>query len=178
MVWGLDEVDRLFPCAYHNDVFGLFRAWYNERSFDPEGPMSRLPLAMAYITEAHLFITDLNQSPFNVGTRVALDDLTYAQGSELNRLYGAPLAPGEEVARLFALVGGHPYLVRRSLHEMQQRGLDIVAIEAGAFSPDSKRFVIAESGDNQVGVWETATGKKTLTLKWTYRRCYLGRFLS
>jgi DNA-binding SARP family transcriptional activator len=91
VVWGLDEVDRLFPCDFRNDVFGLFRAWYNERSFDPEGPISRLTLVMAYATEARLFITDLNQSPFNVGTRVTLDDLTWEQVADLNRRYGSPL---------------------------------------------------------------------------------------
>ncbi|MCW3052234.1 MAG: hypothetical protein JWN14_1404 [Chthonomonadales bacterium] len=149
VVWGLDEVDRLFPCPYHNDVFGLFRSWYNERSFDPEGPFSRLTLAMAYATEAHLFITDLNQSPFNVGTRVMLDDLTFEQVSDLNRLYGTPLSDREEVARLFDLLGGHPYLVRRALHEMKARGLDITAIEAqaerddGIFGDHLERMLLA-----------------------------------
>jgi len=149
VAWGLDEVDRLFPCAYHNDVFGLFRAWYNERSFDPTGPFSRLTLAMAYATEAHLFITDLNQSPFNVGTRVTLDDLTCAQVSELNQLYGSPLARREEIIRLFDLLGGHPYLVRRALHEMKTRGLDLATIEAqaerddGLFGDHLERMLVA-----------------------------------
>ena len=50
-----------------------------------------------YATEVHLFIRDLNQSPFNVGTRVALEDFTRPQ-----------------VARLAELVGGHPCLTRRA----------------------------------------------------------------
>lgn len=31
LVWGLDEVDRLFPpaCAFGSEVFGLFRSWHN-----------------------------------------------------------------------------------------------------------------------------------------------------
>src|SRR5262249_53660384 len=71
IVWGLDEVDRLFTCDFGSEVFGLFRSWHNKRALDPEGPWQRLTLAIAYATEAHLFITDLNQSPFNVGTRLS-----------------------------------------------------------------------------------------------------------
>src|SRR5262249_41658853 len=61
LVWGLDEVDRLFSCRFASEVFGIFRSWHNERALDPAGPWSRLTLAMAYATEAHLFISDLNQ---------------------------------------------------------------------------------------------------------------------
>ena len=149
VIWGLDEVDRLFPCEFRNDVFGLFRAWHNERAFNPEGLISRLTLVMAYATEARLFITDLNQSPFNVGTRVALDDLTGEQVADLNQRYRTPLADSEEVARLFDLVGGHPYLVRRALREMKARGLDITSIEAqagrddGIFGDHLERMLLA-----------------------------------
>ena len=88
LVWGMDEVDRLFTCAFGNEVFGLFRSWHNARSLDPAGPWPRLTLALAYATEAHLFITDIHQSPFNVGTRLVLEDFTLAQMAELNRRAG------------------------------------------------------------------------------------------
>jgi len=117
LVWGLDEVDRLFPCSFGSEVFGLFRSWHNERALDPTGPWAGLTLAIAYATEAHLFITDMNQSPFNVGTRLALDDFLPVQIDELNRRYGNPLKNSEELNRFARLVGGHPYLVRRGLHE-------------------------------------------------------------
>jgi serine/threonine protein kinase len=130
IVWGLDEVDRLFACDYGSEVFGLFRSWHNERSLDPTGPWQRLTLAIAYATEAHLFITDINQSPFNVGTRLALEDFTFEQVSELNRRYDSPLQGTSEVARFFRLVGGHPYLVRRSLHEMVAHKKMIAEFEA------------------------------------------------
>jgi AAA+ ATPase superfamily predicted ATPase len=57
LVWGLDGVDRLFSCAFGSEIFGLFRSWHNERVLDPAGPMAQLTLAIAYATEAHLFIT-------------------------------------------------------------------------------------------------------------------------
>jgi len=118
LVWGLDEVDRLFTCPFGSEVFGLFRSWHNERALDPSGPWAGLTLVIAYATEAHLFITDMNQSPFNVGTRLSLEDFSPAQVEELNRRYGAPLKDAEALKRFVALVGGHPFLVRRGLHEL------------------------------------------------------------
>jgi len=153
LVWGLDEVDRLFTCAFGSEVFGLFRSWHNARSLDPAGPWQRLTLAMAYATEAHLFITDMYQSPFNVGTRLLLEDFTREQVSELNRRYGSPLRDAAEVERYFRLVGGHPYLVRCGLHEMAARGITLTALEAqadhdeGPFGDHLRRLLISLAQD-------------------------------
>jgi DNA-binding winged helix-turn-helix (wHTH) protein len=152
LVWGLDEVDRLFTCSFGSEVFGLFRSWHNARSLDPAGPWPRLTLAMAYATEAHLFITDVHQSPFNVGTRLVLEDFTLEQVAELNRRYGSPLSEAE-VERFFRLVGGHPYLVRCGLHEMAAHGASYDALEAqadhdeGPFGDHLRRLLISLSQD-------------------------------
>ena len=132
LVWGLDEVDRLFACPYASEVFGLFRSWHNERALDPTGPWSRLTLVIAYATEAHLFITDVNQSPFNVGTRLALEDFWPDQVAELNQRYGGPLKDKDELNRFIRLVGGHPFLVRRGLYELAKRKFTWVAFEEKA----------------------------------------------
>ncbi len=153
LVWGMDEVDRLFTCDFASEVFGLFRSWHNERSLDPAGPWRRLTLAIVYATEAHLFITDLNQSPFNVGTRLALEDFTEALVTELNRRYGSPLEGEEEVARFFRLVGGHPYLVRRGLHELSTSGMALADFEAvadrdeGPFGDHLRRILVLLAQD-------------------------------
>ena len=132
LVWGIDEVDRLFGCPSANDVLGMFRAWHNERALTPEGPWHRLTLALAYATEAHLLISDLSQSPFNVGTRLELRDFDPDQVASLNERYGLPLNEAE-LPRFLALFGGHPLLVRRALHEMVRRGVGfpVIAAEAG-----------------------------------------------
>lgn len=136
IVWGLDEVDRLFTCPFGSEVFGLFRSWHNKRALDPDGHWNRLTLTIAYATEAHLFITDLNQSPFNVGTRLQLEDFTLRQMGDLNERFGAPLRDEKELKRFFALVGGHPYLVHRGLAEMATRGLKLADIEVQATRND------------------------------------------
>jgi DNA-binding SARP family transcriptional activator len=159
LVWGLDEVDRLFSCTFASEVFGLFRSWHNERALDPAGPWSHLTLAIAYATEAHLFITDLNQSPFNVGTRLNLEDFSFEQVADLNERYGCPLRDSDSVRDYYRLVGGHPYLVRRGLHEMVSRGLgggrqrpiDALELHAdreeGVFGDHLRRLLAALAGD-------------------------------
>jgi DNA-binding SARP family transcriptional activator len=132
IIWSLDGVDRLFACEFGNEVFGMFRSWHDRRYLHPQGAWSRLTLAMAYATEAHLFITDLKQSPFNVGTRLELSDFTRDQVADLNERYCRPLRSAEEVERFYRLVSGQPYLVRRGLHGMTTLGLDINALEAQA----------------------------------------------
>jgi DNA-binding winged helix-turn-helix (wHTH) protein len=152
LVWGLDEVDRLFSCEFASEVFGLFRSWHNARSLDPRGPWPRLTLAMAYATEAHLFITDVHQSPFNVGTRLVLEDFTVEQMVELNRRYGSPLSDAE-LDHFFQLVGGHPYLARCGLHEMAAHGASYNTLEAqadhdeGPFGDHLRRLLISLSQD-------------------------------
>jgi hypothetical protein len=153
LVWGLDEVDRLFTCPYASEVFGLFRTWHNERAVDPTAPWERLTLAIVYATEAHLFITDQNQSPFNVGTRLELKDFSLEQVGELNTRYGSVLAGADELARFFQLVGGHPYLVRRGFHEMSTNNIDLTAFEAladldeGPFGDHLRRILVLLARD-------------------------------
>jgi DNA-binding winged helix-turn-helix (wHTH) protein len=135
IVWGLDEVDRLFTCPFGSEVFGLFRSWHNKRALDPAGPWHWLTLAIAYATEAHLFITDMNQSPFNVGTRLTLDDFTVEQVTELNRRYRSPLRDEVEVARFYTLLNGQPYLTQRGLCELA-RGMELTEFETHADRDD------------------------------------------
>ncbi len=148
LVWGLDELDRLFSCSFCSEVCGLFRSWHNARANDPDGPWRDLTQILCYATEAHLLIPDLNQSPFNVGVRVPLQDFSDPELQRLNALYGRPLRDEREVARFQALLGGQPYLTRRGLHEMvvrQQTIGDLAAVadqEEGPFSDHLKRFLV------------------------------------
>jgi hypothetical protein len=131
VVWGLDEVDRLVGHDFAVDVFGLFRSWHNRRALDPAAPWSRLTLVMAYATEAHLLIADVNQSPFNVGVRVTLDDFDSGEAMELNARYGSVLENPTDVTRLMAIAGGHPYLLQCAFAELKQ-GTPLDQLEADA----------------------------------------------
>jgi DNA-binding winged helix-turn-helix (wHTH) protein len=154
-VLALDEVDRLFAYDYASEIFGLFRSWHNLRALDPHGPWYRLTIAIAYATEAHLFITDLNQSPFNVGTRLRLDDFTGEQMAELNGRYNNPLDEAR-LARFRRLVGGHPYLAQRGLYEIHQQKYDLAGLEqnadreGGPFADHLHRLLISLQQDQNL----------------------------
>ena len=125
LVWGMDEADRLFECDFSSEVFGLFRSWHNKRSLDPEGPWGSLTLVISYATEASLFITNVNQSPFNVGTHLTLNDFNIEQIAELNNQWGAPLKSEQEQQELYGMVGGQPFLIQRAFQEMIDKDIGL-----------------------------------------------------
>jgi hypothetical protein len=156
IVWGLDEVDRLFTCTFGTEVFGMFRSWHNKRALDPDGHWANLSLAIAYATEAHLFISDLNQSPFNVGTPLTLEDFQKDQVADLNHRYGDPLKSEQQLSAFFGLVNGHPFLVRRGLHELATRAapFDLFETQAardeGIFGDHLRRMLVILAKDRSL----------------------------
>jgi hypothetical protein len=177
LLWGMDEVDRLFLCDFSSDVFGLLRSWHNERALNPTGPWERLTLAIAYATEAHLFITDLNQSPFNVGTRLALRDFTLEQVQDLNRRYGNVLHDESEVEQLYQLVGGQPYLTRRALNEIKMQNLSFAELteqaarDEGLFGDHLRRILVSLAQDETLCdmIRDIIRGQAKLDLNRFYR---------
>lgn len=152
VVWGIDEVDRLFGRDYADDFFGLLRSWHNRRAFEPDGPWRHLTLVLAYATEAHLFVRDLNQSPFNVGIRIKMLDFDLAAITRLADRYGL----SEDVAvEVQALTHGQPFLTRRAMEFLTQGGTMTALKESahlhdGPFSDHLHRLLVSISYDEQM----------------------------
>lgn len=148
LVWFMDEADKLFGAAFASDFFGLVRSWHNSRATEPDGPWSRFTVVLGYATEAHLFIQDLNQSPFNVGRQLDLQDFDAAAVSELNRRYESPLN-ATQIGQLMALIGGQPFLVRRALDVVARQTMSFDELLAtadrddGAFGDHLKRILLS-----------------------------------
>ena len=148
LVWAIDEADRLFSFNYASEFFGLLRSWHNERALDAGSICEQLTVIIAYATEAHLFITDLNQSPFNVGTLFPLGDLTFDQVGDLHSRYGSPLTSGE-LAEFYRFFGGHPYLSQNGFreivtHHWSYRELAAAAVsEEGPFGEHLRRMALS-----------------------------------
>lgn len=167
ILWALDEVDRLFPYPFASEVFGLFRAWHNRRALDPHGPWQHLTLAMAYATEANLFITDMNQSPFNVGTRLVLADFAEDDVDDLNLRHGSPLADKKDVQIFSSIVGGQPFLVRTGLHALANglpldRFVEIAPSIEGPFGEHLRRLLLLVGQDERLrmAVWDVLEGRR------------------
>lgn len=120
LLLAMDEVDSIFGADFRSDFFSMLRGWHNNRASRPI--WKQLDLALVTSTEPYLLIENLNQSPFNVGEIIELKDFTLEQGAELNHRHGLPLSP-DQIKRLMALLGGHPFLVRRALYLVASRRL-------------------------------------------------------
>jgi len=119
IVLALDEVDLIVQPdhSFHTEFFSLLRSWHNNRAVDFEGLWDKLFIVMAISTEPYLLIRDVNQSPFNVGLKLYLEDFDPTQVYELNWRHGAPIRSAE-FGNFMQLLNGHPYLTRKALYTM------------------------------------------------------------
>jgi hypothetical protein len=122
-ILALDEVERLFRTTWHNDFFGMLRAWHNDRFEIPAFDMVTIFLSSS--TEPYLFINNPDQSPFNVAHPVLLTEFSLEQVSNLNWLHGFPLKE-KELERLYELIGGHPFLNRLVFYSLVKNQLTAV----------------------------------------------------
>lgn len=150
LVWFMDEADKLFGVPFASDFFGLVRSWHNSRATEPGGPWSRFTVVIGYATEAHLFIQDLNQSPFNVGRQLPLRNFTLEQTADLNVRYGSPLT-SDQVRQVWELVAGQPFLTRRTLDVLARKTMDFATLmetsarDDGPYGDHLKRILISVS---------------------------------
>ncbi len=145
-----DEADLILALPFRDNFFGMLRAWHGKRA----NPMLRkrwgkLDLVLVTSTEPYLFIDRADQSPFNVGAILSLEDFTLEQMGRLNVAHGTPLSE-RELAELLELTGGHPYLVRRALYAVSSRGQAVAwqemkrsaAEDTGPFGDHLRRHVL------------------------------------
>jgi hypothetical protein len=143
VVLAIDEADRLLETPLHNDFFALLRFWYNSRASDEL--WKRLNILMVISTEPYLLIADVNQSPFNVGLRLYLQDFDEAQVRDLNRRHGSPV-PERDLVQSMTLLNGHPYLTRKALYVLVAEGwtwpelVRVAAADDGPFGDHLRRY--------------------------------------
>ena len=114
-VLALDDVDRIFPYDHiAGDFFGLLRAWHEEAK--SRNIWKKLRLVVAHSTEVYIPL-NINRSPFNVGVPIELPELTPEQVQDLAKRQGLNW-DSSQVMQIMALVGGHPYLVHRAIHQL------------------------------------------------------------
>lgn len=111
----IDEADILFSTPFRADFFAMLRGWHNDRSNPVKKLWRKLDIVLVTSTEPYLFIDRVEQSPFNVGEVLSLEDFQPDQVHELNKRHQWPLFPAE-ADRLVGLLGGHPYLIRKALY--------------------------------------------------------------
>ncbi len=118
LVLAMDEVETVFDTDFRSDFFAMLRSWHNDRAIKPN--WKRLDLVLVTSTEPYQLISNLNQSPFNVGEILQLNDFSSEQLRILNSYHDSPLTD-DELNRIEQLLGGHPYLTRRAMYWIATR---------------------------------------------------------
>jgi hypothetical protein len=121
LVWALDEVDRLFSYPWVEEFFRFLRSWYNNHALSSEP--HRLTFLIASGNERYQFITELNESPFNVGVSIQMRDFRVEEIGELAYRSGV-IGTKEELARFYEMFEGVPYVSRIALAELRKTSLD------------------------------------------------------
>jgi hypothetical protein len=130
---------------------------------------------IACATEPHLFITNLSQSPFNVGLQLDLGDFTLAELRRLADMYAIQLET-QQLKELHDLLGGIPYLSRRALYDLAQgSSFDALVASAaradGPFSGHLQRILmtLAANSDLKHALREHLLRRRPLRIEEFYR---------
>jgi len=134
LVVTLDEVNRLFEYPQVAQEFlPLLRFWHEEANNVPI--WQKLRLIVTHSTEIYISL-NINQSPFNVGLSLSLNEFNWSQIEELASKYDLDreqfeIKP-EQIKSLVEIVGGHPYLINLAFCHLltQNNDLDLIIREA------------------------------------------------
>lgn len=149
LVLAIDEVDRVFPYRQvADDFFALLRSWFEAaRIGDYSSELWRkFRLVIVHSTEVYVPL-NINQSPFNVGKNIELPEFNLKQVQNLTQRYGLQWRE-EQVDQLMALIGGHPYLVRKALYHIRRQEITLAQLleaaptEAGIYSDHLRRHLL------------------------------------
>jgi hypothetical protein len=116
LVLCLDDVDWLFPYPeIYEDFFALLRSWHEKAN--SRKLWKRLRLVLIYSTEVYVRL-NIEQSPFNVGTSVELQEFNHQQVQDLTKQHGFNW-DAAQVEQLMNVIGGHPSLVQQALSHLK-----------------------------------------------------------
>ena len=122
IVFALDNVDKLFSYKeIIEDLFAMLRSWHEKGTVDCR--WAKLKLILAYSTEVYIPL-NINQSPFNTGKPILLEEFTFVQVESLASLYQLEWERSH-IIRLMDLIGGHPYLIRLAMYQIKSAHLTI-----------------------------------------------------
>ncbi|NEQ66179.1 MAG: hypothetical protein F6K21_11870 [Symploca sp. SIO2D2] len=149
LVLALDKVDLAFEHPAIADNFcRLLRGWYDmARRGNRIGAIwQKLRLVVVHSTEVYSSL-DINSSPLaGIGLEIELPELSFEQVQDLVRRYGLDWS-ASQIEQLMAMVGGHPFLVRKALDYLTRQQMTLEQLlpaaptEAGPFTAHLRRHL-------------------------------------
>ena len=116
----LDNVDRLFSYkGVIEDFLGMLRSWHEKGK--THQCWAQLRLILAHSTEVYIPL-DINQSPFNAGVPILLEEFDSDRVAALSSVYGLNW-DSDRIEKLMDLVGGHPYLIGLAMYRLKTQNL-------------------------------------------------------
>ena len=122
IILALDNIDRLFSYGeVIEDFFGMLRSWHERGKV--YHCWAGLKLILAHSTEVYVPL-DINQSPFNTGVPILLEEFTFTQVESMASLYQLEWGRSQ-IEQLMDSIGGHPYLIRLAMYQIKAAHLTI-----------------------------------------------------
>ncbi|MBD2441519.1 AAA-like domain-containing protein [Nostoc sp. FACHB-110] len=149
LVITLDGVEQIFPHRkVADDFFSLLRAWYEYARYGDliSEVWKKLRLVIVHSSEVYIPL-DINQSPFNVGLSIELQEFTKEQVQDLSIRHALLNWTNAQVDDLMSMIGGHPYLVRLAMYHIQNQEITLenllqtASTEAGIYSDHLRRHL-------------------------------------
>jgi len=122
LVIAIDNFDCVFKYPdIEADFCGLLRGWFEKANTSKV--WGKLRQMIVYSQES--FATrNINQSPFNVGLPIELNELEASELLALANAYGLNWTISE-IAKLMDTIGGHPYLVQKAIEKLTHEDLGL-----------------------------------------------------
>jgi hypothetical protein len=113
----IDELDDLAKVTFGEDFLLQLRALHNARA--RSDPLQRITFCLIGTLPGEVFISDTRRTAFNIGQRVLLADFSEEQVAEFEPLLASITSkPGKALSEVYALTGGHPWMLQRMLVEL------------------------------------------------------------
>jgi len=119
----VDEIDTTLRLDFTDDFFAAIRFLYQARATDPN--LARLSFVMSGVATPADLIKDPARTPFNIGTRVELNDFSREEIEPVLEVFPASADMRAAVGdAIVANTGGHPYLTLRVAKSLADHPLE------------------------------------------------------
>ncbi|GBO55570.1 hypothetical protein APA_3721 [Pseudanabaena sp. lw0831] len=122
LVIAIDNFDRVFKySAIEADFCGLLRGWFEK--VNTSRVWGKLRQIIVYSEESST-TQNINQSPFNVGLPIDIDELNASEVQALISAYKLSWTVAE-VTKLMDMIGGHPYLIQKAIDQIAHQNISL-----------------------------------------------------
>jgi hypothetical protein len=116
LVLALDDLQQVFEYPLvAKDFLPLLRSWYEEAK--RSSSWQKLRLVVSHSTEIYIPL-EINQSPFNVGLPIKLENFDLAQVLQLAQCYKIEWMDEDKANQLMNIIGGHPALLNIAFYHL------------------------------------------------------------